>query len=419
MATTLYHCDGCPCGLKVLLAAKFAGIDVKIVDSKDGSGKHPLGKVPVLETPDGILFESNAAARWIARGTRLLGATPFEGALIDQWIEFCTELDLPACAWICPIMTGAAANQAAVRKAKSDVRKVMGVLNAHLLTRTFFVGERPTMADLAIFASLLGMYKLVLDPGFRKEFKNLNRWFVTVAHNPVVASVVGEVELCVKPREPKFEEAAAAAGEEKKGGKGEKKPKGEKPKPKPKEEKPKKEEAQEAAGGDDEDEEAEKKEKKPPNPLDLLPPSKTMSMDAWKRVYSNEDTKTVAVPWFWENFDPEGFSVWFCRYKFDIEATQVFMVANGLTGFIQRLDPLRKYGFGSLIIFGEQKPFEIAGMFIFRGVDIPKEMRDCDDFELYEWTKADLVTQKEMVNEFLTWEGSFMGKKFNQAKIFK
>ena len=91
---------------------------------------------------------------------------------------------------------------------------------------------------------------------------------------------------------------------------------------------------------DDDDEP--KEEKKAPNPLDLLPPSEKFQMDAWKRCYSNEDTKTVAVPWFWEHFDPEGYSLFFCKYKFEIEANQIFMVSNSLNGFIQRLDPLRK-----------------------------------------------------------------------------
>jgi elongation factor 1-gamma len=250
----------------------------------------------------------------------------------------------------------------------------------------------------------------VLDQGFRKEFKNLNRWFMTIAHVPQVAAVVGEVVMCVKATEPKYEEPAAAAAAHAPAAKKEQHPKKEeKPKPK-KEEKP--------ADDEDEDEEAEKKEKKPPNPLDQLPPSKLV-MDAWKRTYSNEDTKTVAVPWFFENYDPAGYSIWFCRYKFEIEASQVFMVANSLSGFIQRLDPLRKYGFGSLIIFGEEKPFEVEGFWLFRGTEIPKEMTDCDDCELYTWTRADPAADKERITEFLTWEGAFSGKKFNQGKIFK
>lgn len=43
------------------------------------------------------------------------------------------------------------------------------------------------------------------------------------------------------------------------------------------------------------DEEIEEKPKAK-NPLDLLPPAK-MALDAWKRTYSNTDTRTEAIPW--------------------------------------------------------------------------------------------------------------------------
>jgi hypothetical protein len=46
-------------------------------------------------------------------------------------------------------------------------------------------------------------------------------------------------------------------------------------------------------------------------------------MDEWKRKYSNEDTLTGALPWFYENFDPEGYSVWRVDFKYNDELTQV------------------------------------------------------------------------------------------------
>ena len=42
-------------------------------------------------------------------------------------------------------------------------------------------------------------------------------------------------------------------------------------------------------------------------------------MDQFKRSYSNEDTVTKAIPFFWENFDPEGWSIWKCDYKYKDE----------------------------------------------------------------------------------------------------
>lgn len=55
-------------------------------------------------------------------------------------------------------------------------------------------------------------------------------------------------------------------------------------------------------------------------------------MDDFKRKYSNEDTLTVAVPHFWENFDPEGYSIWYAEYKYPQELTEVFKSCNLISG---------------------------------------------------------------------------------------
>ena len=57
-------------------------------------------------------------------------------------------------------------------------------------------------------------------------------------------------------------------------------------------------------------------------------------MDAFKRCYSNNDIKTVALPYFWEKFDKENYSIWFCKYiDVDYLKTQlVFMTVNLVNG---------------------------------------------------------------------------------------
>jgi len=130
----------------------------------------------------------------------------------------------------------------------------------------------------------------------------------------------------------------------------------------------------------------------------------------------------VSIPWFWEKFDAAGWSLWHSNYKYNSELDQLFRVNNLVGGFVQRLDKLRKYGFGSIIIFGEENNFQIEGAWLFRGSEIPQEMKDCDDCELYEWRKLDHTDDhdKRLVNELFAWEGQFDGKKFiDQGKIFK
>ncbi|NXS19533.1 EF1G factor, partial [Mystacornis crossleyi] len=55
-------------------------------------------------------------------------------------------------------------------------------------------------------------------------------------------------------------------------------------------------------------------------------------LDEFKRKYSNEDTLGVALPHFWEHFDREGWSLWYCQYRYPEELSQTFMSCNLITG---------------------------------------------------------------------------------------
>jgi len=158
------------------------------------------------------------------------------------------------------------------------------------------------------------------------------------------------------------------------------------------------------------------------NPLDSLPPS-SFSIDEWKRVYSNEKDTRKACQWFWEHHDPKGFSIWYSEYKYNEELDVVFKSCNLMGGFIQRLESLRKYGFGSLLLFGTDGNLEISGVWIVRGTELPEELSGCPDFSSYSFTPLDYTNEadKAKFDDYLCWDGSFGGKSlpFNQGKSFK
>ncbi|KAJ3033797.1 Elongation factor 1-gamma [Rhizophlyctis rosea] len=403
---------------KVHIAAAYNDLTVEEVainmgvDNKTPEflAKFPLGKVPVFEGADGFnLYESNAIAYYVAslkEDTTLFGANKKEAAQVQQWIAVSDNEWVPiAAGWLFPIYGFLPENPQTTKKAQEDAKRVLNVLNQHLLTRTYLVGETVTLADIVVATTLIQFYRTVFDPTFRSPYTNVNRWFLTVVNQPKFAKVVGEVVLAEK----------MAVAEKKKV---EKAPKAEKPKaePKPKAEK-------KAAKKDDDDEEDEPSyaDEKPAgkNPLDLLPPS-SFNLENWKRFYSNNDTRPTAVNWFWENYDKEGFSIYKAVYKYNNELTMTFMSSNLVGGFFQRLEKARN-AFGSMLVLGEDNNNAIQGYWVFRGHGIPAEVTEAADFESYEFTRVDDQDKKvrDEVDAYFAWDETIEGKKFADGKVFK
>lgn len=138
------------------------------------------------------------------------GESDLEQALVQQWLSFADTEILPAsCTWVYPSISIMAFNKVAADRAKEDAKRCFDALNSHLLTRTYLVGERITLADISVCCSLLHLYQHVLDPATKKPFQNVNRWFTTVVNQPQFKAVVKDFKFCEKAAEfdaKKFQE---------------------------------------------------------------------------------------------------------------------------------------------------------------------------------------------------------------------
>lgn len=206
--------------------------------------------------------------------------------------------------WFSPLIGKAPYNKKVVDDSKKEALEAIHVLEQHLLVHTFLVGERITLADLFVTSQMSRGFQYVLDKEWRAANPNTTRWFETVTNQPIWKAIVEKailVEEAVKytppKKEPKPAKAPAAAPEKKA-----------------------KEEVEE------EEEEA-KPEVKAKHPLESLP-KPTLILDDWKRKYSNEETREVALPWFWEHYKPEDYSLWKVDYKYNDELTLTFMSSN-------------------------------------------------------------------------------------------
>lgn len=397
---------------KIQFAAALSGTALKVLSSDpdfkfgdtnksaDFLKKFPLGKVPALETDKGVhIFESNAIAYFVSN-EQLRGVDDVAKAQVNQWINFADNEVLPsACQWVFPTLGITQYNKQATESAKEQLKKCLVVLNAYLADKTYLVSERITLGDVVLACNMLMLYKQVLEPEFRKPYTNVNRWFTTIVNHPEFVKIANETVLCTKMAQPDNKKFAELHGGQQRdgnrrqsGNKGGNKPASAK---KEKEQKPK-----DAAN----DEPAPVKEV---DPLASAPKG-TFDMDAFKRCFSNEDTKTKAIPYLWEHFDAENYSIYHAVYKYKSDLTFAFMSGNLAKGLTQRVEKLRKHAFGILYVLGVDNDNNIEMVWIFRGKEIAFGLTEDwnVDAPSYDFYKMDPSKQedRDKFNAFLLGE---------------
>jgi elongation factor 1-gamma len=296
-------------------------------------------------------------------------------------------------------------NKKSIDDAEKSLAAAVAVIEAHLTNNTYLAGERITLADLFAAGLISRGFQYFFDKQWRKENPAVTRWYETVYNQPIYSAVVDPLqfidEIVLKNVPPKKDVPKKEAA-----------PKAPKAAPKPKAKEP-----------EDEDEEPAAEAPKAKHPLEALA-KPTIPLDEWKRQYSNSDTP-VALKWFWENYNPEDYSLWAIDYKYNDELTQVFMTSNLIGGFFARLEGSRKYIFGSASVYGQANDSVIKGAFVIRGQDALPAFDVAPDYESYEFTKLDHTKpeDRQFVDDQWTWEKpiTYKGKEYQWAdgKVFK
>lgn len=115
---------------------------------------NPAGQVPFVTLADGRgLAQSNAIMLYLAEGSDLIPQDAYERALMHQWLfweQYSHETVIAVRRFQKHYLkkTDAEIDPALLTKGA----KVLGLMNDHLATRTYFVAETLTLADLALVA---------------------------------------------------------------------------------------------------------------------------------------------------------------------------------------------------------------------------------------------------------------------------
>lgn len=147
--------------------------------------KNPNGKIPVLELDDGTcLWESNAILNFLAEGSPYLPSEPRLRTQVLQWQFFEQYSHEPyvAVARFIQLYQGLPESRRAEHEAcLARGYRALAVMEQQLQRTPFLVGERYSIADIALYA-----YTHVADEGgfVLDDFPALRAWLARVAAQP-------------------------------------------------------------------------------------------------------------------------------------------------------------------------------------------------------------------------------------------
>ena len=147
--------------------------------------KNPNGRIPTLELEDGTcLAESDAILWYLAEGTDFLPSEPLSRAQVLQWMFFEQYSHEPYVAtprFIRKHLSEDSPRRAELSARLAQGRAALAVMDAHLATRRYFVAERYTIADIALYAYT----HVAEEAGLELEpYPHLRAWLARVAAEP-------------------------------------------------------------------------------------------------------------------------------------------------------------------------------------------------------------------------------------------
>ncbi|GAB7128550.1 glutathione S-transferase family protein [Silvimonas sp. JCM 19000] len=162
------------------------------VDMKNGAHRtpaflamNPNGKVPVLQIgASTYLPESNAILYYLAQGSSLFPEDRWEQAQVMQWLffeQYSHEPQLAVARFIVYFADRPAAREDELQSCIAGSHKVLAVMEQHLQDKRFFVGDKYSIADIALYAYTHRAHEGLVD---LSAYPAINAWIDRVAAQP-------------------------------------------------------------------------------------------------------------------------------------------------------------------------------------------------------------------------------------------
>ena len=182
-------------GYKVRLTAKHLKIPYRLVEvdilqratrTAEFLEKNPNGRIPLLEIEGrGFLWESHAIISFLAEGSELLPADPWQRARVWQWLCFEQYNLEPNVAtvrfWVSILKKTAAELGERLPEKLAKGYEALAVLEKGLEGKDFLVADRFTLADISLYA-----YTHVAPEGgvSLDAYPRIQAWMQRVAAQP-------------------------------------------------------------------------------------------------------------------------------------------------------------------------------------------------------------------------------------------
>ena len=375
--------------------------------------KIPTTTFPFLETEKGNISQSNAIIKYLCEKYKpeLLGENIFEKCKIIQWIEFANN-EIYKCNKniIYPIFGWNNINKEDYNKDNNKIKEYLKIIEKELENKEYIIGNKISIADIKLFSSLRYLMILYLPEQMRnKLYPKINKWYEKIMNTSEAINAYGRTILCkniIKPYNGIINKNIEKIDNNQKKDKKDKKENNQKNKEIKKEKEPYIPSILELP----------RYNIKPieNNILDLLPESK-FDLDKFKIEFLKNNNKKNGMKYFWKNYDPDGYSLWFIEYNNDInECITLFRTCIIKGNILEQLKYFKKYCFGVLGVYGNDSDYKIKGCLLWRGNEIPEEIKNIDCYNKLNIRKLDYNQKKDqqLVHDYWTKIGE-------KEKVFK
>ncbi|PAU59523.1 glutathione S-transferase [Pseudomonas sp. PIC25] len=154
--------------------------------------KNPNGKIPVLELDDGsCLWESNAILNFLAEGTEFLPTEPRLRTQVLQWQffeQYSHEPYVAVARFIMLYLGLPEERRAEFEEKRKGSYKALDVMERQLLRTPYLVGDRYSIADVALYAYTHVAHEGGID---LQGYPAIRAWMDRVASHPRHVTMLG------------------------------------------------------------------------------------------------------------------------------------------------------------------------------------------------------------------------------------